>query len=76
MRRRHGWRKTTGSYLLPNHPSRHKGGSGEVTIEHLRRLNDAAPNAVFGFEGMPGNQMSGSGRCELPTAPSATARTR
>lgn len=55
-----------GSYLLPNHPSRHKGGSGEVTIEHLRRLNDAAPNAVFGFEGMPGNQMSGSGRCELP----------
>ena len=54
------------SYLLPNHPSRHKGGSGEVTIEHLRRLNDAAPSAVFGFEGMPGNQMSGSGRCELP----------
>ncbi len=54
------------SYLLPNHPSRHKGGSGEVTVEHLRRLNDAAPNAVFGFEGMPGNQMSGSGRCELP----------
>ncbi len=55
-----------GSYILPNHPSRHNGGSGEVKIENLRRLNDAAPNTVFGFEGMPGNQMSGSGRCELP----------
>ncbi|WP_294520238.1 choice-of-anchor I family protein [uncultured Pseudoflavonifractor sp.] len=55
-----------GSYALPNHPSRHNGGSGEVTIENLRRLNDAAPSVVFGFEGMPGNQMSGSGRCELP----------
>ena len=54
------------SYLLPNHPSRHNGGSGEVTIENLRRLNDAAPDVVFGFEGMPGNQMSGSGRAELP----------
>ncbi len=55
-----------GSYALPNHPSRHNGGSGEVTIENLRCLNDAAPSVVFGFEGMPGNQMSGSGRCELP----------
>ena len=54
------------SYLLPNHPSRHNGGSGQVTIENLRRLNDAAPDVVFGFEGMPGNQMSGSGRAELP----------
>ena len=54
------------SYVLPNHSSRHNGGSGEVTIENLRRLNDAAPNVVFGFEGMPGNQMSGSGRAELP----------
>lgn len=54
------------SYILPNHPSRHNGGSGEVTIENLRRLNDAAPDVVFGFEGMPGNQMSGSGRAELP----------
>ena len=37
-----------------------------MTIENLRRLNDAAPDVVFGFEGMPGNQMSGSGRAELP----------
>lgn len=55
------------SYLLPNHPSRHGySGSGAVTIENLRRLNDVAPNNVFGFEGMPGNQMSGSKRGELP----------
>ena len=55
-----------GSYALPNHPSRHNGQNGEVTIENLRKLNDAAPSVVFGMEGMPGNQMSGSGRCELP----------
>lgn len=54
------------SYALPNHPSRHNGNSGAVTIEALRKLNDAAPRVVFGMEGMPGNQMSGSGRCELP----------
>ncbi len=54
------------SYLLPNHPSRHNGQSGEVRIEHLRKLNDSAPNVVFGFEGMPGNHMSGEGRGELP----------
>ncbi len=54
------------SYVLPNHPSRHNGQSGEVTIENLRRLNDASSEIVFGFEGMPGNQMSGDGRCELP----------
>ncbi len=55
-----------GSYLLPNHPSRHNGQGGEVRIEHLRRLNDAAPGVVFGFEGMPGNHISGEGRGELP----------
>ena len=55
------------SYLLPNHISRHGySGNGAVTIENLRRLNDAAPNNVFGFEGLPGNQMSGSKRGELP----------
>jgi hypothetical protein len=54
------------SFVLPNHPSRHNGGSGAVTIENLRRLNDTAPNIVFGFEGMPGNQMSPDGtRCEM-----------
>ena len=52
------------SFILPNHPSRHNGGTGEVTIEALRKLNDAAPGVVFGFEGLPGNQMDDS--CELP----------
>ena len=57
------------SFILPNHPSRHNDGDdqvdqGEVTLEHLRIMNDLAPNVVFGFEGMPGNQMDPS--CELP----------
>lgn len=57
------------SFILPNHPSRHNDGDdqvdqGEVTIEHLRTMNDLAPNVVFGFEGMPGNQLDPS--CELP----------
>ena len=54
------------SYILPNHPSRHNGGSGVVTVENLRKMNDIAPNIVFGFEGMPGNQLSPDcTRCEL-----------
>lgn len=55
------------SYVLPNHPSRHNGSSsGVVTVENLRFMNDIAPNIVFGFEGMPGNQLSPDGtRCEL-----------
>ena len=48
------------SFVLPNHPSRHNGGSGEVTIEDLRKMNDIAPEIVFGMEGMPGNQMAAS----------------
>ena len=57
--------------MLPNHPSRHNDGDdepdyGEVTIETLRRLNDAAPDVVFGMEGMPGNQMDPA--CELPAS--------
>lgn len=57
------------SYVLPNHPSRHDNCDdtkdyGEVTVGELRKLNDAAPNVVFGMEGMPGNQMDPS--CELP----------
>lgn len=60
-----------GSYILPNHPSRHNDGDdeadyGEVTIEILRKLNDAAPDVVFGMEGMPGNQMDPA--CELPAS--------
>lgn len=54
------------SYVLINHPSRHNGGSGVVTAKNLREMNDIAPNMVFGFEGMPGNQLSPDGtRCEL-----------
>lgn len=46
------------SYALVNHPSRHNGGSGEVTVSNLRIMNDIAKDIVFGFEGMPGNQLS------------------
>lgn len=55
-------------FVLINHPSRHgTSGAGAVTIEKLRRLNDIAPELVFGMEGMPGNQMSwNGGRGELP----------
>lgn len=55
-------------FVLINHPSRHgESGAGAVTIEKLRRLNDLAPDLVFGMEGMPGNQMSwNGGRGELP----------
>lgn len=47
------------SMVSLNHPSRHNGGSGQVTIDQIRKLNDLAPNIVFSFEGLPGNQMGG-----------------
>ncbi|GHI01579.1 hypothetical protein AM1BK_51210 [Neobacillus kokaensis] len=54
------------SFVLPNHPSRHNGGGDVVTIEDLRKMNDIAPEIVFGMEGMPGNQMAASyNRSEL-----------
>ena len=55
-------------FVLINHPSRHGAtGAGAVTVEKLRRLNDIAPDLVFGMEGMPGNQLSwNGGRGELP----------
>ena len=55
------------SFVLPNHPSRHNGdSSGVVTIEDLRKMNDIAPDIVFGMEGMPGNHMAASkNRSEL-----------
>ncbi|MEC0090456.1 S-layer homology domain-containing protein [Paenibacillus macquariensis] len=62
------WLKTNypESYVLLNHPSRHNGGSGVVTIEDLRKMNDIAPEIVFGMEGLPGNQMAAGGnRSEL-----------
>ncbi|QTH42050.1 S-layer homology domain-containing protein [Cohnella sp. LGH] len=63
------WLKTNypESYVLLNHPSRHNGdSSGVVTIEDIRKMNDAAPDIVFGMEGLPGNQMAASkNRAEL-----------
>jgi hypothetical protein len=41
------------SYAILNHPSRKR----VYTISDLRDFNNIAPNVVFGFEGMPGNQM-------------------
>ncbi|WP_057913600.1 hypothetical protein [Peribacillus muralis] len=41
------------SYVLLNHPSRKR----VYTISDFRDFNNIAPNVVFGFEGMPGNQM-------------------
>ena len=57
------------SYLLLNHPSRYSGKdrADELFIEDIRAMNDLAPDTVFGFEGIPGNQMSNDGaRGELP----------
>ncbi|MBB3067854.1 hypothetical protein FHS14_000830 [Paenibacillus baekrokdamisoli] len=62
------WLKTNypESYVLLNHPSRHNGGTGVVTIEDIRKMNDLAPEIVFGMEGLPGNQMAAGGnRSEL-----------
>ena len=52
------------SYVLLNHPSRKDGEEAEIKIEDIRRMNDLAPNIVFGFEGILGNQMSSDGRGE------------
>lgn len=41
------------SYAILNHPSRKR----VYTISDFRDFNNIAPNVVFGFEGMPGNQM-------------------
>ncbi|MGX7330145.1 LPXTG cell wall anchor domain-containing protein [Aerococcus sanguinicola] len=53
------------SIVIANHPSRHAEGSGEVRIEHLRKMHDTAPDVFIGIEGMPGNQL-GYDRGELP----------
>lgn len=61
-----GWLKENypDSYVLINHPARKNGGESELKIEDIRRMNDIAPNIVFGFEGILGNQMSNDGRDE------------
>jgi hypothetical protein len=41
------------SYAILNHPSRKR----VYTIADFRDFNNIAPHVVFGFEGMPGNQM-------------------
>lgn len=46
------------SYVLFNHPSRKRGTTSEIKIEDIRDFNNIAPHIAFGFEGMPGNQMS------------------
>lgn len=42
------------AFLLPAHPSR----QNRYGIADLRALNDAAPDVMFGFEGIPGAQKS------------------
>ena len=44
------------SWLIPAHPERKKCWN----VQTFRRLNDAAPDVAFGFEGLPGRQRSPS----------------
>lgn len=44
------------SYVVINHPSRWQ----NYSIADIRDLNNAAPDAVIGFEGMPGHQKAPS----------------
>ena len=55
----------TQSWVIPAHPERYRysGPSGAAiptgwNIEHIRDLNNAAPDVFFGFESFPGHQMS------------------
>ena len=49
----------TQSWVIPAHPERYRySGSTGWNIEHLRDLNNAAPDVFFGFESFPGHQMS------------------
>ena len=55
----------TDSWFIPAHPERFRYPSGTANyegynIEHLRDLNNAAPDVFFGFESMPGHQMAAS----------------
>ena len=49
------------SWLIPAHPERFRYPSGTLNyegwnIEHLRDMNNAAPDVFFGFESIPGHQ--------------------
>jgi len=47
------------SWVIPAHPERYRySGSTGWNIEHIRDLNNAAPDVFFGFESFPGHQMS------------------
>lgn len=52
----------TGSYYVPAHLERagpfNPDGNNGFNIEHLRNLNNAAPNVAFGFESQPGHGAS------------------
>ncbi|MFB5936512.1 hypothetical protein ACE8FZ_25085 [Peribacillus frigoritolerans] len=41
------------SYAILNHPSRKR----VYSISDFRDFNNIAPDVMFGFEGMPGNQL-------------------
>ena len=54
---------STESWLIPAHPERFRYPSGVVNyegwnIEHIRDLNNVAPDVFFGFESFPGHQPS------------------
>jgi acid phosphatase type 7 len=47
------------SWVIPAHPERYiYNGSTGWNINHFRDLNNAAPDVFFGFESVPGHQMS------------------
>jgi len=47
------------SWVVPAHPERYKyNGSTGWNINHLRDMNNAAPDVFFGFESIPGHQKS------------------
>jgi acid phosphatase type 7 len=49
----------TQSWVIPAHPERYRyTGSTGWNIEHFRDLNNVAPDVFFGFESIPGHQMS------------------
>ncbi|WP_243347962.1 T9SS type A sorting domain-containing protein [Parabacteroides sp. FAFU027] len=49
----------TQSWVIPAHPERYiYNGSTGWNINHFRDLNNAAPDVFFGFESVPGHQMS------------------
>ena len=60
----------TESWVIPAHPERYRySGSTGWNIEHVRDLNNAAPDVFFGFESFPGHQMA-SNRGEYGNATS------